>query len=220
MTLVRYAHKAPFALEAMGFEISDAIAEPHINRVPFSGVLSRVDEPSTRPPNGAEGHKVLIPRAVAERALPTLIGMGIDVDTDFKDHEKTRKIGVITEAHIAGKDLVIAGHIFGKDFPDETNYIQKNKNILGASYEIADVHVRDTAAPIWELESFVFTGAAVLKKSAAAYAKTSIAASHDQVLSADDLFALPAIAQAFSEYFAVTTTALAAYQKGRRYADR
>lgn len=220
MTIIRYSHKSPFALEAVGFEIADDIAEPHINRIPFSGVLSRVDEPSTRPPNGSDGHKVLIPRAVAEAALPTLIGMGIDVDTDFKDHAKTRKIGVITEAHLDGKDLVISGHLFGKDFSEEVDYIKKNKRILGASYEISDVSVKNTAAPIWELESFCFTGAAILKKSAAAYQDTSIAASRQQIESFDDLLDVPELAEAFLAYCDLTRCAVAAYAQRRAYAHR
>jgi hypothetical protein len=217
---VRYLHKAPFVLDAMGFDIPDAVAEPHVNRVPFSGVLSRVDEPSTRPPNGASGHKVFIPREVAEKALPTLIGMGIDVDTDFKDHSKKRKIGVITEAHIDGKNLVISGHLFAKDFPDEVTYIQKNKRILGASYEIADVSVKDTSAAVWELDSFVFTGAAILEKSSAAYQQTSIAASLQHIESLDELLAVPEIATAVSDYLSMITCAALAYQKGKMHANR
>ncbi len=220
MTIVRYLHKAPLQLDALGFDMPDAVAEPHVNRVPFSGVLSRVDEPSTRAPSGADGHKVFIPKAVAEKALPTLIGMGIDVDTDFNDHAHKRKIGMITEAHIDGKDLVIAGHLFGKDFPNEIEYIKKNKHILGASYEIAEVNVIDTSAPIWELESFCFTGAAVLRRDAAAYAKTSIAASRQFLETAEEVFAVPELAEAVLAYIDVARCAVAAYAHRRAYVHR
>jgi hypothetical protein len=218
----RYTSASPLLLDAVGFHMADAVSEPHLNRVPFTGVLSRVDEPSTRPPNGAEGHRVLIPREVAERALPTLIGMGIDVESNFKDHAKTRKIGVITEAHLDGKDLVIAGHIYGKDFPEETTYIKKHKHLLGASYEIADVEVDDTTASIWRLNHFVFTGGAILRRDAAAYAKTSIAASQEEVLSADELFTISQFCEEFQDYLLIARAVVAVHlaHERRLHADR
>lgn len=176
MTLVtRYLHRAPFALEAIGLDMP-TVGNAAVNRTPFFGILTRVDEPSTRPPHGSQGHRVLIPRAVAEAALPTLLGMGVDVSGNFKDHAKQTKVGVITEAHIAGKDLVFSGHLYDKDFPEEVAYIQQHKASLGASYEIADVSVEDTEATIWTLTALTFTGAAILRKDAAAYQETAIAA--------------------------------------------
>jgi len=171
----RYVHRAPFNLEAMGL-MMPTLQDIHPNRLAFTGVVTRVDEPSTRPPNGSRGHRVLIPSYAAEQALPTLIGMGVDVASSMKDHDKRQKIGVITEADIVGKDLVISGHLFAKDFAAEVTDIQRNKAALGFSYEISDVHVEDEQADIWTLTHFIFTGAAILEKRSAAYVKTSIAA--------------------------------------------
>lgn len=220
MTITRYKHKLPFELDAIGFDMPDAVAEPHVNRVPFSGVLTRLNEPSTRPPNGSDGHRVLISTDVAEKALPSLVGMGVDVDTGFKDHNKKAKVGVITNAYIQGDDLVVEGHLFGKDFPEETDYIKRNKAQLGMSYEISDVDVEDTADPVWNLQRLLFTGGAILKKNAAAYAKTSIAASRESIVSADDLFAIPELAEAVSDYLWQSQCIALAFQKGRTHAHR
>jgi hypothetical protein len=175
----RYIHKAPFRLEAVGLDMP-VVDGNQINRTPFSAILTRIDEPSTRPPNGSAGHLVQIPRAVAEAALSSLLGMGVDVAENFRDHAKQTKVGVITEAHIEGKDLVISGHLYEKDFPEEVAYIKENKTKLGASYEIADVSVEDTDAKVWTLTGLLFTGAAILRKDAAAYAKTAIAAQAEE----------------------------------------
>ena len=170
----RYLHKAPFELEGMALLVPDVANHP--NRAAFQAVLTRIDEPSTRPPGGAQGHRVRISRAAAEAALPSLLGMAVNCSDDFSDHAKRTKIGVITEAHIDGNAVVIAGHLYEKDFAAEVAYLRQHKDRMGASYEISDVTVRDPAADIWDIDHLVFTGAALLFKDKAAYAKTSLAA--------------------------------------------
>jgi hypothetical protein len=180
----KWLHKSPFQLEGMALEMPEMV-EPHLNRVPFRGILTQVDEPSTRPPNGSSGHRVLIPRGVAEQALPSLMGMPIDCSLGLKDHDKTTVIGVITGAEIQGSDLVVIGHLLGKNFPTEIAEIQSKKSQLGMSYEISNVHVEDVNAEIWTLTGLQFTGAAILYKKAAAYQHTAIAAraEEDDILS-------------------------------------
>jgi len=86
-------------LDAMALEIPDWPEHP--NRVPFSGVLTRVDAASDRAPAGAAGHRVILPRAVAERALASLLGMAVGYAPGLRGHDARRKIGVITRAEIA-----------------------------------------------------------------------------------------------------------------------
>jgi len=57
-------------LEAMAVKIPHV--EGHPNRVPFEGVLTIVDSASDRAPAGARGHRVLLTRAAAEKALASL----------------------------------------------------------------------------------------------------------------------------------------------------
>src|ERR1700712_2161174 len=44
---------------------------------------------------------------------------------------------------------------------------------LGMSYELADAHVENMRAEVWRLTKAMFTGAAILLRSKAAYATTS-----------------------------------------------
>lgn len=165
-----------FDLSAMAIALPD---EEHPNRLPFTGVLTKVDEPSDNPPGGSNGKRVIIPKAVAEQALDSLAAMGVDYQDDFSGHDPTKKIGVITAAEIGGNDLKIGGFFYVSDFPEEVAFIQKNKDKLGFSYE-AQVLIEDTNANPIKVTQCVFTGAAVLLKDKAAYTTTSISASAEE----------------------------------------
>ena len=162
-------------LEALSLQMP-VLSEGDVNRAPFTGILTRINEPSTRPPNGSDGHCVLMPQAAAEKALPSLLGMGVNSAANLREHAKRLKIGIITNASIDGNDLIISGLLYDKDFPDEIQAIRDEKDHLGMSYELSNVDVEDPEADIWTLRSFVFTGAAILYKDAAAYQHTAIAA--------------------------------------------
>lgn len=170
-------HALAFSLDAMSLQMPDV--EDHPNRMPFSGILTRIDEPSDAPPNGSTGKCTFIPRAVAEQAIPSLLGMAVDYTKDFDGHDKKAKIGVITEARIEGNAIHIAGFLYANDFPEECARIKAEKNRLGFSYECL-VAVSDLEADPWVIERCVFTGAAVLYKHLAAYTTTSLAAKAEQ----------------------------------------
>lgn len=152
--------------------------EDHPNRMPFKGVLVKVDEPSDAPPGGSGGHLTYIPSAVAEAALESLLGMGVDFTADFSGHNTRQKIGLITEATVEGDSLHIEGFLYAKDFPAECERIRTEKDKLGFSYE-CQASIQDPDAAIWVFERCVFTGAAVLYKDKAAYTTTSLAAQAD-----------------------------------------
>ncbi len=85
-------------LQSMAIEMPEVLGHP--NRAGFRGVLTMLDVPSDRPPAGARGHRVLLTRAAAEAALPSLLGMGLDYTPGLDRHDVRRKVGVITEANI------------------------------------------------------------------------------------------------------------------------
>jgi hypothetical protein len=58
----------------MTFGAVSLTASSHPNEMKFTGVLVRLDEASTKPPNGSDGHKIYVPTAVAKRRLSSLIG--------------------------------------------------------------------------------------------------------------------------------------------------
>ena len=159
-------------LEAMAVEIPHV--EGHPNRVPFEGVLTVVNTASDRAPAGARGHRVMLTREAAEKALPSLLGMAVDYRPGWDGHDARRKIGVLTEADLVGHNLAVRGYIYARDFPDVAQAIQaRAPHSLGMSYELADARVEDMRAEIWKLIRVTFTGAAVLLREKAAYRATS-----------------------------------------------
>ncbi len=182
-------------LQSMALDLPPV--EGHPNRLPFRGVLTVIDAPSDRAPSGAHGHRVLLTRAAAEAALPSLLGMGLGYAAALDRHEPRRKVGIISEAEIRGAGalardaagsrqatqachLEIAGFLFARDFPDIVRRLRAAGRLLGMSYEITDACVADVRAAIWTVTEFIFTGAAVLRRDKAAYRSTwiELGASH------------------------------------------
>lgn len=153
----------------------------HPNAMKFTGVLTRVDEASDKAPHGANGHKIRIPKEVAQRRIKTLIGMGLNYRDDMADHAPRRKVGVITKAWLGGadgKDVVVKGLIWKHDFPEAKRDLKRPG--LGMSMELSDVQVDDQDAAIWDLKDLCFIGGTILWKRAAAYHQThAIAAKAD-----------------------------------------
>jgi len=104
------------SLESMAIEMPAVFGHP--NRVAFRGVLTVVDVASDRAPSGARGHRVMLTRKAAEDAIPSLLGMAMDYSPRLDAHDTRRKIGVITRANIVGRELVISGFLYGRDFPE------------------------------------------------------------------------------------------------------
>jgi DNA-binding transcriptional regulator YiaG len=151
----------------------------HPNKMKFRGVLVRLDEASTKPPNGSGGHKIMVSTDVAKRRLGTLIGMGLNYSPDLDTHAQRRKVGVIDKAWIDGKDLKVEGHIWKHDFPEAEKDLKQSG--LGMSMELGDVRVDNPHADVWALDDFQFLGATILWRDSAAYNRTqAIAARAEQ----------------------------------------
>ena len=129
-------------LQSMAIDLPPIAAHP--NRAPFRGVLTLVDTPSDRAPSGARGHRVVLTRAAAEQALPSLLGMALDYTPALDRHDTRHKVGIITEAnvvsgqwsvasgqpkprnghrslatdHLRASAIEIAGYLYARDFPD------------------------------------------------------------------------------------------------------
>src|SRR4051812_12869838 len=121
-------------IEAMALDLPHTPGHP--NKHPFKGILTRLDQPSDRPPEGSRGHRVVLTRAAAEKALPTLLGMAVNYTTDLAGHDVKRKIGTITAATIEGDAIHIEGFLYAADFPDEVARVQSERSLLGFSYEM------------------------------------------------------------------------------------
>lgn len=159
-------------IEAMAIVMPDVADHP--NRMPFTGVMTFLDTPSDLPVGGAGGKRVILPRAVAEQILPSLLGMAIDFTPNLDGHDATRKIGLITSADVVGDEIQIGGFFYAADFPQVCARIKAEKEALGFSYEIKAQ--TQEIGDLLQIVSGVFTGAAVLRKDKAAYQSTSLAA--------------------------------------------
>jgi hypothetical protein len=148
----------------------------HPNRLPFKGVLTLVDKASDKAPSGARGHRVILLREAAIEALPTLIGMAVSYKEGWDGHDARQKCGVITGAELVGKELRVAGYMYGRDFPEfngSSYWRRTGIERLGMSFELADAGIVDMRTAIWRINRFIFTGAAILLRDQAAYKKTS-----------------------------------------------
>jgi hypothetical protein len=168
-------HLQAMQFQAMAMEVPKV--EGHPNRIPFSGILTRLDEPSDNPLGGSNGKRVILPSAVAQEALPSLLGMAVDFTPEFDGHDARSKIGLITEANVVENAIHIAGYFYGADFPEEVKCIQADKASLGFSYE-AQAQIESMNDDPLVIKSCIFTGAAVLYKDCAAYMTTSLAANN------------------------------------------
>lgn len=168
---------AVLEFEAMSLAMPSTPGHP--NKMPFSGILTRLDEPSDAPPHGSGGKRVLLTTEAATAALAGLLGMAVDFTPNFDGHDAQKKIGIIDQADIQGNALHISGFVWGADFPLAAAQIKRDKAILGFSYEMKNVRVADASADVLVITHCDFTGAAILRKDDAAYHTTSLAASKD-----------------------------------------
>src|SRR5580700_10649802 len=165
---------AAMAIMAMSLEMP--AVDDHPNRMPFTGVLTRLDVVSDNAPHGTNGKKIILTRAAAEQALPSLLGMGVDLKHDFTGHSAQNKVGIITAANIDGDAVNISGFIYCSDVPREALRIQLNKADLGFSFEASNLSVASMADNPLTITKLSFTGAAILLKNEAAYTNTALAA--------------------------------------------
>ncbi len=170
----RDAALARVELHAMAVQFPEVHGHP--NRLPFEGVLTLIDVASDKAPSGSRGHRVVLTRAAAEAALPSLLGMAVGYKTGWDGHDARQKCGIITAAELDGRKLMVSGFVFARDFPEFGTAMEaalEREGAMGMSYELADAHVSDMQASIWTLTRATFTGAAILLREKAAYRGTS-----------------------------------------------
>lgn len=168
---------APVTLSAMALNISN---DGHPNKMPFSGILTRIDQPSDAPPGGSGGKLITISAEAAEKGLSSLLGMAVNFTADFDGHDPKAKVGVITAATIEDDAILIEGFIYAADFPEVAAEIKASKEFLGLSFEARNLYTNDPDANPVVIIECVFTGAAILRKDKAAYRTTALAANADK----------------------------------------
>ncbi|MFP5231522.1 MAG: hypothetical protein ACLGQX_02710 [Acidobacteriota bacterium] len=151
---------------------------PHPNRAAFEGVLTLIETPSDKAPDGARGHRIILSREAVEAALPSLIGMAVNFKDDWSGHNPRQKAGIITAAAIHGRQLRVRGLVYARDFPEIVSRAagedaNRGGGTLGMSFEMVGGHVRDMRSKIWRLWRLTFVGAAVLDRERAAWRSSS-----------------------------------------------
>ena len=144
----------------------------HPNRRKIEGVLTRLDQPSDKAPEGSRGHRVIITTAAAEEALETLIGMPVGFGNCWTIHNYRQRCGVVTSAKIEGNELRVCMDLWVQDFPEVEEIIAQGK--LGMSYELDHAHVVNMTSPVWTIHRVTFRGAAILLADKAAYSSTRV----------------------------------------------
>jgi hypothetical protein len=161
-------------IASMALNIS---GDEHPNKMPFSGVLTKLDEPSDAAPGGSGGRLIVVSSSAAREALGSLLGMAVDFTPHFDGHDAKNKIGIITSADVVGNEVLIEGFVYAADFPETATLIKQLKDVLGFSFEAQRLTVEDASADVLRITELTFTGAAILLKDKAAYTTTSLAAS-------------------------------------------
>ncbi len=118
------------------------LARRHPNRLPFRGVLTVLDAASDKPPAGARGRRVVLTRAAAEAALPSLLGMALDYTPGLDGHDAQRKVGIITSAEVVAGG---AGLQACKQMPRPTRALAPEVTSAAKAARIPEVKCRAEA---------------------------------------------------------------------------
>lgn len=155
----------------------------HINKMPFSGVCLHAEQPSDGVPCGSD-KPVQFAKEAIQNALNSFIGMGVNVEYSSWDypeevmtgHNPRFKIGVVESAELLENgDVFIKGSLWKQDFYDVCFMIKNAKDSLGFSVEVSVDNMRDSG-DFYNVDSFTFTGVAILYKNLAAFAETQLSA--------------------------------------------
>lgn len=158
----------------MNLEVSKLQDTPHANLGFFHGLLIQLNAVSTHVPGNWQkqgiSKKLYVPRAVGEAALPSLLGMGINITANLRGHDQRNKIGAITEAYVDSNDsLWVAGFIWRRDFEPEYMILAHPPEEMGMSAELENLEKPEEGPYYLTTRRILFTGAAVCFRSAASY---------------------------------------------------
>ena len=156
-------------------------AERRANKIPFTGILFRMDEPSESSPSKGSDYPLFISRTVAEpliQAIASSGGLPIDVDDTLSKHSNPNIAGVMTTAEIQGSNFIVRGHLFPWSQKEKVGLILANQKHLGMSMNaLANGAVIDRGGrKVFEIRDLELLGANVLFKDRATYQKTNFEA--------------------------------------------
>ena len=143
------------------------------NKVAWSGVLCTLDSPSVNPPQGSSGHRIIVPRSLAQKTSHQLRHMPVNTAVGFDAHDKQNVVGTLIGATVQGNVLHVHGYLYNKNRPGIIQHLRDNQGMLGLSFEVSDVAVQSAHDSIWTLTHLEWTGCSILAKKAAAFPSSS-----------------------------------------------
>ena len=173
-----------------------AASPERLNWLPFTGTCLFADQPSDGIPSGGVDKPVRFPSAELDKALDSMVDMGVDCewpdeddgdDQDefgrktscgpeeaFSGHDDRFKIGVVKTSVRNGNEMVISGGLWSNDFSDICDMYRNAKASLGFSVEVYFNLVDQ--GEYYDAVDIEFTGVAILFSDLAAFKDTYIAA--------------------------------------------
>ena len=173
-----------------------AASPERLNWLPFTGTCLFADQPSDGIPSGGVDKPVRFPSAELDKALDSMVDMGVDCewpDEDdgdnhdefgrktscgpeeaFSGHDDRFKIGVVKTSVLKGNEMVISGGLWSNDFSDICDMYRNAKASLGFSVEVYFNLVDQ--GEYYDAVDIEFTGVAILFSDLAAFKDTYIAA--------------------------------------------
>ena len=173
-----------------------AASPERLNWLPFTGTCLFADQPSDGIPSGGVDKPVRFPSAELDKALDSMVDMGVDCewpdeddgdDQDefgrktscgpeeaFSGHDDRFKIGVVKTSVLEGNEMVISGGLWSNDFSDICDMYRNAKASLGFSVEVYFNLVDQ--GEYYDAVDIEFTGVAILFSDLAAFKDTYIAA--------------------------------------------
>ena len=173
-----------------------AASTERLNWLPFTGTCLFADQPSDGIPSGGVDKPVRFPSAELDKALDSMVDMGVDCewpDEDdgddhdefgrktscgpeeaFSGHDDRFKIGVVKTSVRKDNEMVISGGLWSNDFSDICDMYRNAKASLGSSVEVYFNLVDQ--GEYYDAVDIEFTGVAILFSDLAAFKDTYIAA--------------------------------------------
>jgi hypothetical protein len=190
----------------------------HINKMLWTGSITKVDEPSDGSPGGSEGKRVVFTKKCAMENVSTFNQMPLNCTfaegwfedaTDVLSGHGDKIIGYIEETWVEGNDIMAKGVIWKNKFPDVAFMVVNGKQSLGFSVELYADEVHDGEEDgFLYVDKFTGTGCAILWQNTCAFGSTRItelvakketdSMDKEQIKAMVDEFA-PSVALAFAE---------------------
>lgn len=155
------------------------------NKLPFEGVLFRIDEPSESAPSKGSLLPLYIPMQLARQVVEQINesgGLPLDMHETLAQHANEQIAGIMNHGEIQGNDLVVRGHLFPWSQRERVALISANRERLGMSMNArARGHEMVVEGKkVWWIDDIELLGANILFSDAATYQKTRVIAAAEQ----------------------------------------